>query len=76
MGTIMILYVVFLTGFQEFFVQSFIYKSSDFFHWIFSKIIIILCEVQALKGECYNTENIHLNFITRRQLARCQARPP
>jgi hypothetical protein len=44
-------------------------------------MIFIIREIQALKGECYNTEDVHLNFITsrqppRRRGARCAPTEP
>jgi hypothetical protein len=46
--------LVIFTGFYEFLHNYLLYASSDFFHWIFLKMVFILHNVQVLKGECYN----------------------
>jgi hypothetical protein len=46
---------IFSTGFQEFLHKHLLYTSLDFFPLDFLNIVLILHDVQVLKGECYNT---------------------
>jgi hypothetical protein len=67
----MILYAVafsyFFTWFQNFLHKHLLYTSLEFFSLGFLKMKFILCEVQVLNGECYNTKVYSLDFCSSRQ---------
>jgi hypothetical protein len=68
MGTIMIFYTIVSSHFSHMvsgvFAQAFVIYIFKFFSLDFLNIVLILCDVQVLKGECYNTIFIYDHLYT------------